>query len=110
MAKSAVYVVNGGDEYLNSLTLRRLLHDISAELPHMERIEMDAAHTDAYGFMEAVSPSLLSDGAIVRVDNLETVPMISLKYSKNIQKIINSVLSVIRSLSAVKMLDKKAAE
>ena len=41
MAKSAVYVVNGGDEYLNSLTLRRLLHDISAELPHMERIEMD---------------------------------------------------------------------
>ncbi|MDK6250784.1 DNA polymerase III subunit delta [Alloscardovia omnicolens] len=71
MAKSAVYVVNGGDEYLNSLTLRRLLHDISAELPHMERIEMDAAHTDAYGFMEAVSPSLLSDGAIVRVDNLE---------------------------------------
>ncbi|WP_418968750.1 DNA polymerase III subunit delta [Alloscardovia omnicolens] len=71
MAKSAVHVVNGGDEYLNSLTLRRLLHDISAELPDMERIDVDASSADAYTFMESVSPSLLSDGAIVRVDNLE---------------------------------------
>ncbi|WP_018143505.1 DNA polymerase III subunit delta [Alloscardovia criceti] len=71
MSLSAVYVVNGGDEYINSQTLHKLIHDISVELPDMERMDVDASSSSPYAFMEAVSPSLLSDGAIVCVDNLE---------------------------------------
>lgn len=71
MSASAVYVVNGGDEYLNSQNFRKITHDISAELPHMERMDLDASSASAYEFIEMVSPSLFSDGAIVCVDNLE---------------------------------------
>lgn len=71
MALSAVYVVNGGDEYLNLQTTQKLVRDICAELPDMDRIDMDAATSSDYDFIEAVSPSLLADGAVVNVDNLE---------------------------------------
>ncbi|OTA27199.1 hypothetical protein B9G54_01360 [Alloscardovia macacae] len=71
MGSSAVYVVNGGDEYLNGQMLSKLLHDMSAELPDMERMDLDAGSASAYDFIEAASPSLFSDGAIVLVDNLE---------------------------------------
>ncbi|TCD53630.1 DNA polymerase III subunit delta [Alloscardovia theropitheci] len=37
----------------------------------MERIDLDASTTSEYDFIESVSPSLLSDGAIVYLDNLE---------------------------------------
>ncbi|MFD0704811.1 DNA polymerase III subunit delta [Alloscardovia venturai] len=71
MTLSAVYVVNGGDEYLNSQRLHALIHDVSIQIPHMERIDADAAMMDEYAFVEAISPSLLSDGALLCIDNLE---------------------------------------
>lgn len=71
MALSAVYVVNGGDEYLNSRDFRALIHQVTVQASQLERIDEDASTLDEYAFMEAVSPSLLSDGAILCLDNIE---------------------------------------
>lgn len=71
MALSAMYVVNAGDEYLNARRLRTLVHQVCVSLPNLERMDEDANRLDEYKFMEAVSPSLLADGSILVIDNLE---------------------------------------
>ncbi|KAA8821263.1 DNA polymerase III subunit delta [Bifidobacterium vespertilionis] len=65
-------VVFGGDPYLNDRMARDLLRKAEQARPDAESIELDASTCDAYAFDEAVSPSLLSDVAIVRVDNLQS--------------------------------------
>ncbi|KAB8295512.1 DNA polymerase III subunit delta [Bifidobacterium avesanii] len=65
-------IVFGGDAYLNGLEVRDLCHKAMDARPDAEFIELDAASCDSYAFDEAVSPSLLSDVAVVRVDNLQS--------------------------------------
>ncbi|PJM73134.1 DNA polymerase III subunit delta [Bifidobacterium primatium] len=68
---SAVHIVYGGDPFLNDQTVRDLCRSECERRPDAELIELDAADCDAYAFDEAVSPSLLSDVAVVRVANLQ---------------------------------------
>ena len=65
-------IVFGGDAYLNDRTARDLCHRAMEARPDAEVIDLDAATADSYAFDEAVSPSLLSDVAIVRVANLQS--------------------------------------
>lgn len=70
-AHTPVTVVVGGDAYINDQTVRDLCHQAMRRRPDAERIELDAASADQYAFDEAVSPSLLSDTAIVIIRNLQ---------------------------------------
>ncbi|NMM99832.1 DNA polymerase III subunit delta [Bifidobacterium sp. DSM 109958] len=63
-------IVFGGDSYLNERQVRDLCHEAERARPDAETIELDAASCDPYAFDKAVSPSLLADTAIVRVNNL----------------------------------------
>ena len=63
-------IVFGGDAYLNERQVRDLCHEAERARPDAELVELDAASCDPYAFDEAVSPSLLADTAIVRVNNL----------------------------------------
>ncbi|TPF87517.1 DNA polymerase III subunit delta [Bifidobacterium sp. UTCIF-37] len=67
-----VRVVFGGDAYLNARTARELCDEALKTRPDADLIEIDAASADRYAFDEAVSPSLLADTAVVRVDNLQS--------------------------------------
>ncbi|MBT1171808.1 DNA polymerase III subunit delta [Bifidobacterium sp. MA2] len=69
---SAFRVVFGGDAYLNERTARELCDKALKDRPDAELIELDAASADRYAFDEAVSPSLLAETAVVRVDNLQS--------------------------------------
>lgn len=75
MAKQAgnppVRIVYGGDAFINEQTTRDLCHKALTVRPDAELIELDATTTDQYAFNEAVSPSLLSDTAIVHIANLQ---------------------------------------
>ena len=71
-AGAPVRIVFGGDPYLNDQTARDLKHQAQTVRPDAEVIELDAASADQYDFDEAVSPSLLSDTAIVMVSNLQS--------------------------------------
>ena len=76
MAKQAgagapVRIVFGGDPYLNEQTARDLRIQAEHRRPDAETVELDATGADRYAFDEAVSPSLLSDAAIVVVTNLQ---------------------------------------
>lgn len=68
---SPVRIVFGGDTYLNDLTVRDLCAKATQAHPDAEIIELDAGNIDQYAFEEAVSPSLLSDMAIVVIANLQ---------------------------------------
>ncbi|PLS24501.1 DNA polymerase III subunit delta [Bifidobacterium imperatoris] len=70
-ANTPVKVVPGGDSYLNASRVKELCAEALKARPDAELIEMDATNADQYAFDEAVSPSLLSDVAVVRVDNLQ---------------------------------------
>ncbi|NMM94328.1 DNA polymerase III subunit delta [Bifidobacterium oedipodis] len=74
MAKSAanapVKVVAGGDSYLNDMRVKELCAQALKRRPDAELLELDATSADQYAFDEAVSPSLLSDTAVVKVLNL----------------------------------------
>ena len=75
MAKQAgnppVRIVYGGDAFINEQTTRDLCYKALAVRPNAEFIELDATTCDQYAFSEAVSPSLLSDTAVVRIANLQ---------------------------------------
>ncbi|KFI86379.1 DNA polymerase III, delta subunit [Bifidobacterium reuteri DSM 23975] len=70
-ANAPVTVVPGGDSYLNSMRVKELCTAALRARPDAEFIELDATGADRYAFDEAVSPSLLSDVAVVRIDNLQ---------------------------------------
>lgn len=65
-------LINGGDEFLNA----RDVHDVRTRakqlLPDAEIVELDAGETDRYSFIEAISPSLLSQVAIVVMTHFES--------------------------------------
>ena len=75
MAKTAanvpVTVVPGGDSYLNDARTKALCAQALKARPDAELIELDATSADQYAFDEAVSPSLLSDVAVVKLVNLQ---------------------------------------
>ena len=75
MAKTAanapVKVVPGGDSYLNDARTRELCAQALKARPDAELIELDATTADQYAFDEAVSPSLLSDVAVVKIASLQ---------------------------------------
>ncbi|KAB7787991.1 DNA polymerase III subunit delta [Bifidobacterium cebidarum] len=75
MAKSSAHtpvtVVPGGDAYLNASRVKELCAQALKARPDAELIELDATNADQYAFDEAVSPSLLSDVSVVRIDNLQ---------------------------------------
>ncbi|PJM80083.1 DNA polymerase III subunit delta [Bifidobacterium scaligerum] len=75
MARSAanvpVTVVPGGDAYLNNERVKELCAKALKARPDAELIELDATGADQYAFDEAVSPSLLSDVAVVKLVNLQ---------------------------------------
>lgn len=70
-ADAPFHIVFGGDAYLNAQTVRDLRDAAERRRPDAETVELDATDTDRYAFDEAVSPSLLSDAAIVVVSNLQ---------------------------------------
>ncbi|MDY4677463.1 DNA polymerase III subunit delta [Bifidobacterium tsurumiense] len=61
----------GGDAYLSNLQVRLLRDQALKARPETEVMELDASEIDQYAFDEAVSPSLLSDTAIVIIRNLQ---------------------------------------
>ena len=65
------HIVFGGDSYLNEQTVRDQCVAAQRKYPDAELIELDAMGADHYAFDEAVSPSLLSDRAIVKIVNLQ---------------------------------------
>lgn len=66
-----VRLVMGGDAYLNDQTVRELCSKALERRPDAELVELDAASADRYAFDEAVSPSLLSDTAVVKLTGLQ---------------------------------------
>lgn len=64
-------IVFGGDPFVNEGIARDLIAQARVACPDAELIELDATDADRYDFDEAVSPSLLSDTAIVVVTNLQ---------------------------------------
>ncbi|MFC5222374.1 DNA polymerase III subunit delta [Bifidobacterium leontopitheci] len=66
-----ITIVTGGDPYLNDQTTRDLCGKALRRHPDAELVELDASTCDRYAFDEAVSPSLLSECAVVRIDNLQ---------------------------------------
>ena len=70
-ASTPFTIVMGGDSYLNEQTVRDLRDRAQRHDPAAELIELEAGESDQYAFDEAVSPSLLSDSAIVLVRNLQ---------------------------------------
>ncbi|MEE8736762.1 DNA polymerase III subunit delta [Bifidobacterium subtile] len=70
-ASTPFTIVMGGDSYLNEQTVRDLRDRAQRHDPAAELIELEAGESDQYAFDEAVSPSLLSDSAIVIVRNLQ---------------------------------------
>lgn len=67
-----VSIVFGGDRFLNTQNVRDLCHAACDRRPDAELVELDASECDSYAFDEAVSPSLLSDIAIVEISNLQS--------------------------------------
>lgn len=61
----------GGDSYLNDARTKALCAQALKARPDAELIELDAISADQYAFDEAVSPSLLSDVAVVKLVNLQ---------------------------------------
>ena len=70
-ANAPVTVVPGGDSYLNDARTKALCAQALKARPDADLIELDAASADQYAFDEAVSPSLLSDVAVVKLVNLQ---------------------------------------
>ena len=70
-ANTSVRIVYGGDSYLNDQLVRDLSRQALQACHDAEIVELDATDADRYAFDEAVSPSLLSDKAIVVVRNLQ---------------------------------------
>ncbi len=70
-SKPPFRVVFGGDSYLNERKVRDLCRQALDARRDADLIELDASSCDAYAFDEAVSPSLLSDTAVVRINNLQ---------------------------------------
>ncbi|MBT1165266.1 DNA polymerase III subunit delta [Bifidobacterium simiarum] len=68
---SPVVIVYGGDEFLNRQGARERCRAACDARPDAELIGLDASSCDAYAFDEAVSPSLLSDVAVVSLTNLQ---------------------------------------
>lgn len=64
-------IMYGGDPYVNGQRAREAVHASLAERPDAEFMELNAADAEPYEFEEAVSPSLLSDNAVVAVANLQ---------------------------------------
>lgn len=88
--KSPVRIVSGADVYLSDMMARDLCAKAGQAHPDAEIIELDAGSIDRYAFDEAVSPSLLSDMAIVIISNLqnadEKLGEAILEYCKQAQK------------------------
>ena len=78
-------IVYGGDSFLNDQTMRDLCHKALTVRPDAELIELDATNTDQYAFDEAVSPSLLSDTAVVQIkEGIAMVMLSKLKAGEHI--------------------------
>lgn len=60
----------GGDSYLNDARTSTVRTSVEGATD-AELIELDATSADQYAFDEAVSPSLLSDVAVVKLVNLQ---------------------------------------
>ncbi|MSD91497.1 DNA polymerase III subunit delta [Bifidobacterium asteroides] len=67
----SVHLVVGGDPFLNGQRVKELCAQACAAHPDSEYMEMNAADCDAYAFQEAVGPSLLSQTAVVLLDDLQ---------------------------------------
>ncbi|MCI1936185.1 MAG: DNA polymerase III subunit delta [Bifidobacteriaceae bacterium] len=72
-AQAAFTVFFGGNEFLNSRSLKDMQKACIAQRPDAEVMELEAGQTDPYEFDEAVSPSLLSTSAVVVLNNLQDV-------------------------------------
>ena len=66
-----VRIVFGGDAYLNDQEMNNQRQQACNAHPDAEVIDLDASVCDGYAFDEAVSPSLLSDMAVVSITNLQ---------------------------------------
>ncbi|BDR52981.1 DNA polymerase III subunit delta [Bombiscardovia nodaiensis] len=64
-------IVYGGNAFLSEQTTDKLSKQAQEARPDADLLLLDAATCDAYAFEEAVSPSLLSTSAIVKLDHLE---------------------------------------
>lgn len=73
MAARATHItlVVGGDEYLNGQEARSRAHHLLETHPDLDDVTLDARHATGYDLEQAASPSLLSAGAVIRIDNLE---------------------------------------
>lgn len=67
-----VRIVFGGDAYLNDQEMNNQRQQACNAHPDAEVIDLDASVCDGYAFDEAVSPSLLSDMAVVSITNLQS--------------------------------------
>ena len=68
---AALTIVDGGDEYVNHQTLRRFSQAYQRLLPKAEVIEMDAGTASVLDLDSAIGPSLLAEGAVIVMSNLE---------------------------------------
>ena len=66
-----VMMVVGGDTFLNGQRVKELCAKACKSNPDCEFMELNASTCDSYTFDEAVSPSLLSDRAVVLLDDMQ---------------------------------------
>ncbi len=71
MTKGLIRVVFGSDEYLARQQIQILRNQAQREFPDADIFELDATDCEPYEFIEAVSPSLLSDVAIVILESAQ---------------------------------------
>ncbi|MEE1295560.1 MAG: DNA polymerase III subunit delta [Bifidobacterium sp.] len=64
-------LVLGGDEYLNVQQARTAARQALEHRPDLEDVTLDASHATGHDLEQAVSPSLLGDGAVVTIDRLQ---------------------------------------
>lgn len=67
-------VVLGGDRYVNAQHVKSLRAEAQLAHPERETIELDAAGATGFDFIQATSPTLLSDAATVVVTGYENAP------------------------------------
>ncbi|MEE1324722.1 MAG: hypothetical protein U0K19_03905 [Bifidobacteriaceae bacterium] len=68
---TALTIIDGGDEYVNHQTLQRFSQAYQRLLPETEVIEVDAGTVSVLDLDSAIGPSLLAEGAVVVMSNLE---------------------------------------
>lgn len=64
-------MVVGGDPFLNGQRVKELCAQACKANPDCEFLELNGATCDSYTFEEAVSPSLLSDRSVIRMEDMQ---------------------------------------